>query len=340
VTGAAVTRVVIAAGGLGTRVSAWSRYLPKEFYPVAGRPGITHLIDEIAALAPAEAVIVYHPYYEPFAAWARAAFSQRGQDSYHRAARLRGDPPQPGVTLSFIPQRGLYADITSVLNGADHLAPAGEIYVAFADNLYPADNPLLALRAAPHGQVTVLARAYQRELAANRGVIAAIHRDGHLLVSELAEKPDPLAAQLLERRHGTANLFLLEGRARLTPAFISYTRTLHAPAGAEPKLALAIAAWARAHPVVVVPTASHVTDLGDTPRCDCRQQPTARLRSARQPSHCGREVPGRVVRRGPRGLPDWPQMGAASRAVSWTAICMALLAAITGRRYRRGPSVD
>ena len=67
-TGTALTRVVIAAGGLGTRVSSWTRYLPKEFYPVAGRPGIAHLPDEIAALAPAEAVIVYHQYYEPFAA--------------------------------------------------------------------------------------------------------------------------------------------------------------------------------------------------------------------------------------------------------------------------------
>jgi UTP-glucose-1-phosphate uridylyltransferase len=266
VTATAVTRVVIAAGGLGTRVSAWSRYLPKEFYPVAGRPGITHLLDEISALAPAEAVVVYHPYYEPFVAWARHALSQRGHDRYLRAAKLQGDPSLPsGVALSFIPQRGPYADITSVLNGADHLAAAGGLYVVFADNLYPADNPLLALRAAPPDHVAVLARAYQREMAASRGVIAVIHHDGLLLVSELAEKPDLLAAQLLERRYGTANLFLLEGRARLTPALISRARIQRSPVGAEPKLALAIAAWARTHPVVVIPTSSHVIDLGASP---------------------------------------------------------------------------
>jgi NDP-sugar pyrophosphorylase family protein len=50
-TGRPLARVVVAAGGLGTRVSSWSRYLPKEFYPVDGRPGIAHLLDEIAALA-------------------------------------------------------------------------------------------------------------------------------------------------------------------------------------------------------------------------------------------------------------------------------------------------
>jgi hypothetical protein len=118
----------------------------------------------------------------------------------------------------------------------------------------------------------VLARAYRRELAATRGVIAATRWDTHLLVSELAEKPDPLAARELERRHGIANLFLLEGRTRLTPAFIRTARSRQSLAGAEPKLALAIADWARAHPVIVTPTTSPVIDLGTSPRCGCAQR--------------------------------------------------------------------
>jgi UTP-glucose-1-phosphate uridylyltransferase len=270
VTGTALTRVIIAAGGLGTRVSSWTRYLPKEFYPVAGRPGIAHLLDEIAALAPAEAVIVYHQYYEPFAAWARTVLSKQGNDSYFRAARLPVTArPPAGVKLGFIPQRGQYADITSVLNGADYFAATDDLYVAFADNLYPAGNPLLALRAAPRGHVAVLARAYQPDLAATRGVLAATYQDGHLLVNELTEKPDPRAARALERRHGAANLFLFEGRARITAAFISSARSRQSPAGAEPKLALAIADWARTHPVIVTPTTSQVIDLGTSPHCGC-----------------------------------------------------------------------
>lgn len=267
-TGTPAARVVIAAGGLGTRVSGWSRYLPKEFYPVAGRPGIAHLLDEIAVLAPAEAVIVYHPYYELFTAWARAVLNQHGHDRYLHAAQFPGVPRLPsGVTLSFIPQRGPYADITSVLNAADHFAAGSDLYVAFADNLYPQDNPLAALRAAPPGYVTVLARAYQRELAPARGVIVVTRQDGHLLVSELAEKPDSAAARALELRHGTASLFLLEGRARLTPAFTRWVSNRQQPAGTEPKLALAIAVWARTHPVVVTTTTSHVIDLGTSLRC-------------------------------------------------------------------------
>lgn len=58
---------------------------------------------------------------------------------------------------------------------------------------------------------------------------------------------------------------LLEGRARLTPGFIRFARGYQAPAGTEPKLALAIAAYARTHPVAVTTTSSQVIDLGTCP---------------------------------------------------------------------------
>jgi UTP-glucose-1-phosphate uridylyltransferase len=53
-------RVVLTAAGLGTRVHHWARYLPKEFYPVGGRPGIAWILEEIAGLGAGHVVIVYH----------------------------------------------------------------------------------------------------------------------------------------------------------------------------------------------------------------------------------------------------------------------------------------
>jgi UTP-glucose-1-phosphate uridylyltransferase len=41
-------QVVVCAGGLGTRIAGWARYLPKEFYPVEGQPGLAYLLEEIA----------------------------------------------------------------------------------------------------------------------------------------------------------------------------------------------------------------------------------------------------------------------------------------------------
>ena len=85
--------VVVAAGGLGTRVHGWAQFIPKEFYPVGGRPGITRLLEVIAGAGPARVVIVYHPYYEQFAAWARQVLSPRDHARYARAAGTRSRPP-------------------------------------------------------------------------------------------------------------------------------------------------------------------------------------------------------------------------------------------------------
>ena len=240
-TGGDAIQVVVCAGGLGTRVAGWSRYIPKEFYPVGGRPGIAHLLDEIAGSGLADVVIVCHPYYAAFTAWARTSLSHDGHDRYVRAARLTTPASDAGgLTVSFIAQRGSYADLTSVLDGADHLAARGDLYVAFADNLYPGASPLTELREAPPGQPAVLGRAYQRELAASHGVLAVTSDHGELLVQELAEKPGPADVTRLEQRYGTSGLLLLEGRARLTAGFIRFARRYRAPAGTEPKLALAL----------------------------------------------------------------------------------------------------
>jgi hypothetical protein len=167
-------RAVVAAGGLGTRVHHWARYLPKEFYPVGGRPGIAWILEEIAGLGAGRVVIVYHPYYRAFTEWAGHALSHSGQTGYRRAAGwpIADRWTTGGRRISFIAQHGRYGDLTSVLNGADHFPAAGDLYVAFADNLYFGPNPLRALRNVPPGQVAVVARPYQSELAAQRGVIA------------------------------------------------------------------------------------------------------------------------------------------------------------------------
>ncbi|MEV6986238.1 NTP transferase domain-containing protein [Sphaerisporangium sp. NPDC051017] len=261
--------MVVAAGGLGTRVQGWSRYLPKEWLPVGGRPGIVHLLEEIAELGPAHVVVVYHPYYERFTAWARHALAAQGHDRYLRSAGHRlpaATGELAGMTVEWVAQIGAYGDLTSLLNGADHLAQAGgggELYVAFGDNVYPQASPLAELRQAPPG-VAVLARPYRAELAPQRGVIVTeVGPDNaRRCMIELVEKPSPRAAAALEHRYGVGGLMLLEGRARVDAAFIDFAREHTGEANAEPRLSLVLAAWARTHPVRVVSTPSEVVDLG------------------------------------------------------------------------------
>ena len=261
-TGRDVTQVVVAAGGLGTRVQDWSAFAPKEFTPVDGQPGIVRLLGEISALGRARVVVVYHPYYEPFIRWARRVLTTGATARYHRAAGLPpGHAPRwEQLDLAFVRQHGRYADVTSILNGAARLGD-GDLYMAFADNLYPHGNPMLALHASPAGD-TVLARPYDRAEAAHRGVILATETSGGRLMVDLVEKPGHGAARELEQRHGSDRLWLLEGRARLTPAFIAHLSELRLPEDTEPKLSLALRSYCHNRPVTVVATSSPVIDLG------------------------------------------------------------------------------
>lgn len=99
------------AGGLGTRIASWARFIPKEFYPVGGRPAIVHLLEEIAQAGPADVVIVCHPYYRVVTQWASIALSQPGHDHYTRAARLSPSSPaavqRPDLAGWGVPVRGL-----------------------------------------------------------------------------------------------------------------------------------------------------------------------------------------------------------------------------------------
>ncbi|MGI5184724.1 sugar phosphate nucleotidyltransferase [Dactylosporangium sp. CA-152071] len=262
-----ITQVVVCAGGLGTRVGPWARHVPKEFQPVAGRPGILHLLDELTALAPARVVVVHHPFYTPFIAWAATTLTRGGQAAYQHAARLpRTDLPlHEQLDLHFTPQRGHYADITSVLNGAEHLRPTSDLHVAFADNLYPHDNPSLALATVPAGRTAVLVRPYQRGQAGHRGVITARHVEGELVLNSLVEKPTPQRALEMEDAYGPANLWLLEGRARLSRRFLDWLRRTPVNPGGEPKLSMALRRYATTTPVRLVITHSAVTDLGSPP---------------------------------------------------------------------------
>ncbi|MFF8919431.1 hypothetical protein ACF08M_40655 [Streptomyces sp. NPDC015032] len=133
--------VVIAAGGLGTRVNGWSRFLPKEFRPVGGRPGLLHVLTEAAATGIRHAVVVHHPCYTPFIDWARQTLTPGALARYQELAQQPVSFPSPteDLRVDFIAQRGRYADITSALNGSQHLRSA-DVCLLFSDNIDHGNN--------------------------------------------------------------------------------------------------------------------------------------------------------------------------------------------------------
>lgn len=260
-----IAHIVVCAGGLGTRVASWSRHIPKEFQPVAGKPGIVHLLNELEALAPAQVVTIYHPFYEPFIAWAKTTLTRGGRFTYELASGQPSMSPLPHerLDLQFIPQHGPYGDITSVLNGAAQHPDATDIFVAYADNLYLQDDPITALDAIPSGRTAVVARPYNRGEASKRGVIAVRPTEDGPVIADLVEKPTPRETQTLENTYGAANLWFMDGRSRLSHHFVEHLRQTPNSSATEPKLTLVIGEYARTEPVHVVTTDAMVTDLGN-----------------------------------------------------------------------------
>jgi len=108
----------------------------------------------------------------------------------------------------------------------------------------------------------VLVRPYHPGETAHRGVVVARRVDGGLVVADLVEKPSPERARELEDEHDASNLWLPEGRARLTRRFVDQLRRVPVSPRCRAQLSLAIRRYAMTEPVRLVVTHSTVTDLG------------------------------------------------------------------------------
>ncbi|MBT2394714.1 NTP transferase domain-containing protein [Streptomyces sp. ISL-100] len=256
--------MVIAAGGLGTRVGSWSPYLPKELRPVCGRPGLAHIVDEAAAIGSDRAVVVHHPYYTPLIDWTRQVLAPGALARYQSLTNQLPVQPRAAdhLQVDFIAQHGRYADVTSVLNGSEHMR-TGEFYVVFADNVDPTHTALSALvTATPSAIPAVLAAPFDASAASSHGVIVCTGEGPVQRMVGLVEKPDRDETIRLEAECGIANLRLLQGRMRVTPRLLRYLAVVAQSTSSEPKLSLALASYARSHRVDVVTNTKPLTDLG------------------------------------------------------------------------------
>lgn len=280
------TGVVIAAGGLGTRVSGWSPFLPKEFRPVGGLPGLLHVLNEAAATGTQRAVVVHHPYYTPFINWTRQVLAPGALARYQELAKqpVSPRPPTKDLRVDFIAQRGRYADITSALNGSQHLR-SGNICLLFSDNVDPSHTALSELLAAATPHIpAILSSPFDVESATSHGVIICTGTRPVRTMTGLVEKPDPVHARQLAADHGPDNLRLLLGRVHLTPDLLHHLSAAARRTAAEPRLSLALATYARHHRVDIITSKTPMIDLGapESPQTTQSHQSTAPPQSERR----------------------------------------------------------
>ena len=113
-----VETVLIPAAGLGTRMRAVARGLPKELLPVDGKPAIAWALAEAAHAGAKLAVIIVRP----------------GKEAVRRAVESMKSFPR-SMAVEFVDQENLLGECDA-LSAAAHLAGTGGFGVVYPDNIY------------------------------------------------------------------------------------------------------------------------------------------------------------------------------------------------------------
>ncbi|MFE2033768.1 hypothetical protein ACFXBB_11010 [Streptomyces scopuliridis] len=131
------------------------------------------------------------------------------------------------------------------------------------DNVDPSHTALSELIAAATPRIPAIpASPFDVRAATSHGLIICSGAGPVRTMSGLVEKPDPVHAAQLAADYGPDNLRLLLGRVRLTPGLPHYLSSTSRRTAGEPRLSLALAAYARHHRIHIVTSRSPMIDLG------------------------------------------------------------------------------
>ena len=181
-----VSRALILAGGLGTRLRPLTETVPKCLIEVAGRPMLDYWIEALTGAGIEDALINTHHLPGPVRA-------------YIAGANARG-----GVQLTEAFEPALLGSAGTVHANRDWAEGADEIVVIYADNLSDIDLSALLAFHRGHGDPMTMA-LFHTEFTEKCG-IAALEGAGR--VTEFVEKPENPASDL-----ANAGIYVLYARA-------------------------------------------------------------------------------------------------------------------------------
>lgn len=189
-----ITKVVIPAAGLGTRLRPATKIQPKEMLPVARKPTIQYVVEEGIRVGLYSVLIIT-------GARKRAIEDHFDKDPTNHEAVDELDYEQLGVRFFFVrqsEQRGL-ADAISL---AEEFVAGEPFVVALGDTILWSDasQPLLQRLVDAHVQngaaATVAVERVSRESVSRYGIVAPKSgtANGAFELTGLVEKPDPDSA--------------------------------------------------------------------------------------------------------------------------------------------------
>jgi UTP--glucose-1-phosphate uridylyltransferase len=210
-----ITTAVVPVAGLATRLRPLSRGVPKGLLPVAGRPVVQHIVDELAACGIERVVLVTGRGRSAFAAHFA---SERGPEV------VCVDQPRP---------LGLGEAILRAAPALD-----GPFVIALGDALLGRGSPArvverLAAAVEAGASAAVAVEEVAPETTARYGIVAPDGEGDPFAVAEVVEKPAPEEAP---------SRLAVAGRYAATPALLDALRAAVPDAGGELQLADALSA--------------------------------------------------------------------------------------------------
>jgi UTP--glucose-1-phosphate uridylyltransferase len=233
----AITTAVVPVAGLATRLRPLSLGVPKGLLPVAGRPVIRHIVDELAAGGIERVVLVTGGGHEGF----EAQFA---------------DTLRPEIAFAEQPRPLGLGD--AILRAAPHLD--GPVAIALGDALLGRGRParvLQRLAAAVDAGATaaVAVEEVAAEDTARYGIVVPADGGDPFPIAGVVEKPAPEVAP---------SRLAIAGRYVATPALLDALRNVAPGAGGEIQLADALAALDGVVAVRLTPGEERL-DVGNVP---------------------------------------------------------------------------
>jgi UTP--glucose-1-phosphate uridylyltransferase len=221
-----ITKAIIPAAGIGSRLLPLTKAIPKEMLPVGDKPVIEHTVRELIASGVTDITIVVsggksliQDHFRPNPALV-AQLRADGKSDYADAVEEVGELSLQGH-ITYMDQHGPYGNGTPVLNAARNLN--GEpVLVLWPDDVFVADVPraqqLIHAYQATGAPVLALMPMAPQDSSRYGVPAVAEYLDGGLMrISRLVEKPKPQDA---------ASAFAAIGGYVLTGGIIDEVRKL------------------------------------------------------------------------------------------------------------------
>lgn len=254
-----VTKAVIPAAGLGTRILPATKAMPKEMFPIVDKPTIQYIVEEAVKSGITDILIVTNRGKESV------------EDHFDRNPELEAALERSGninsleVIKSISNLANIYFVRQKEIKGLGHAVKCAKSFVGnepfavlYGDDVIASDEPVCAqlIRAFDEFGLGVLgAKQMPREEIGRYGSLKVENiRDNLFMCTDMVEKPTP---------DKILSLYSILGRCILTPEIFEILETTSPGAGGEIQLTDAMKVLARKSGMVAVDFVGTRYDIGN-----------------------------------------------------------------------------